>query len=115
MHMLNEKDICREYRMAKSPCKQVKILAELNCCSKNTILSVLKRNGLYNGKIVEKPKKQPVPRRPKTVWTQEMTDTMLKLRSRGYMPSDIGELLGIEGRVVTAKLNNMRRGRKKCV
>lgn len=37
-------DICKEYREAKNPTAQLKILAQLNCCSEKDILDILKRN-----------------------------------------------------------------------
>lgn len=37
-------DICKEYREAKNPSAQLKILAQLNCCSEKDILDILKRN-----------------------------------------------------------------------
>lgn len=37
-------DICKEYREAKNPSAQLKILAQLNCCSEKDILEILKRN-----------------------------------------------------------------------
>jgi len=42
MTMTNE-EICREYRTAKAPLKQIQILAELNQCDKNSSIEVAKR------------------------------------------------------------------------
>lgn len=40
MTMTNE-EICREYRTAKAPLKQIQILAELNGCKKDVIKQIL--------------------------------------------------------------------------
>jgi len=40
MTMTND-EICRDYRTAKSPTKQIQILAELNQCDKNRIKQIL--------------------------------------------------------------------------
>ena len=49
---INEQEVVRSYMMAKERGKQVKILADLNCCSKEDIMDILKRNGVeVNGRI----------------------------------------------------------------
>lgn len=45
MPKLNENEICRSFRMAKSRRTQIVILSELNLCSKDDILRVLVTNG----------------------------------------------------------------------
>lgn len=61
----SEKDIVRTYMMAKEKGKQIKILAELNCCSKEDIINILKRHGVdvngrvFNGGNHKKPKEEP--------------------------------------------------------
>ncbi len=42
---LNENEICRSFRLAKSKRTQLVILSELNLCSKDDILRVLATNG----------------------------------------------------------------------
>lgn len=44
---MTDEEICREYREAKYPSKQVKILADENACSVSKIMDVLKRAGVY--------------------------------------------------------------------
>lgn len=41
---MTEYEICKEYRESKNPTQQLKILAQLNCCSEKDILDILKRN-----------------------------------------------------------------------
>lgn len=43
--MMTPEDICKEYRTAKSPLKQIGVLAELNTCSKKEIIKILTDNG----------------------------------------------------------------------
>lgn len=42
---MTEEEICRSYRQAYSPSKQIKVLAELNCCKESDIKQILKDNG----------------------------------------------------------------------
>jgi len=44
MTMTNE-EICREYRQAKTPLKQIRILADLNGCTKREIADILREGG----------------------------------------------------------------------
>lgn len=56
MTMTNE-EICREYRTAKAPVKQIQILAELNQCDKNRIKQILIDGGeKLPGNMMPKPK-----------------------------------------------------------
>lgn len=56
MTMTNE-EICRDYRTAKAPMKQIGILAELNQCDKNRIKQILMDGGeKLPGNMIPKPK-----------------------------------------------------------
>jgi len=56
MTMTNE-EICRDYRAAKAPTKQIQILAELNQCDKNRIKQILIDGGeKLPGNMIPKPK-----------------------------------------------------------
>ena len=50
MEMSNE-EIVRRYRQAKNKRSQVNILAQLNCCSKNEIIEVLKQEGITDKQL----------------------------------------------------------------
>lgn len=68
MTMTNE-EICRDYRTAKVPTRQIGILAELNQCSKDTIKKILveggcKLPGNMNAPGTKKPKPEPKPEIP---------------------------------------------------
>lgn len=50
MEMSNE-EIVRRYRQAKNKRQQVNILAQLNCCSKDEIIKVLKQEGITDKQL----------------------------------------------------------------
>lgn len=60
-------EIVKSYNHAENRQKQIKILSELNACSKAQIREILERNGeevphygnRYTGKVKEEPKKEP--------------------------------------------------------
>ena len=64
---MTESEIVRSYNHAENRQKQIKILSELNACSKAQIREILERNGCevphygnrYTGKVKEDPKKEP--------------------------------------------------------
>ena len=61
MTMTNE-EICREYRTAKAPLKQIQILAELNACTKKEIVKILSDAGeQLPGNYIKKPKQDAQP------------------------------------------------------
>lgn len=43
---MNEEEICRSFKEAKDHRKQVGILADLNCCSRDEIRRILMKNGI---------------------------------------------------------------------
>lgn len=55
---MTEQEICKEYREAKDPNRQLTILAQLNTCEPGDILAILEKNG-------EPLKKRPYQRNPK--------------------------------------------------
>lgn len=70
MTMSNE-EICRDYRTAKVPTRQIGILAELNQCSKDTIKKILVEGGCklpgnmtVPGEKKPKPEPKPVEEKP---------------------------------------------------
>ena len=64
---MTESEIVRSYNHAENRQKQIKILSELNACSKAQIREILERNGCevphygnrYTGKVKEESKKEP--------------------------------------------------------
>ena len=58
--VMTDEEICRDYRAAAAPLKQVWILADLNQCSKERIKQILVANGCeLPGNMRPKPKKAP--------------------------------------------------------
>lgn len=55
---MTEGEILRSYREAKNPKEQINVLAELNAVPKDTIIDILKKQGV-DGRVL------PHPRRPK--------------------------------------------------
>lgn len=43
---MNESEICKNYKEAKQKKEQIKILADLNCCSNHDIAMILDKHGL---------------------------------------------------------------------
>jgi len=43
--VMTDSEICSEYRQAKTPQKQIGILADMNCCDKREIVEILRANG----------------------------------------------------------------------
>lgn len=76
-------EICESYRNAKKPGEQIKILADLNCCSTEDIFEILNRNNeplrkrVYNRKT--EPKK-PAGKTKKAVPKKTVT----KIKADGY-------------------------------
>ena len=75
MTMTNE-EIARDYRAAKDGLKQVKILADLNQCSKDKIVEILQEQGVkVDGRLLQKGKPhaspQPKATKPAALETQE--------------------------------------------
>lgn len=61
MTMTNE-EICREYRLAKQPAKQIDVLADLNQCPKKVIVEILRQAGeKLPGNYYKAPKKPAAP------------------------------------------------------
>ena len=57
---MTPEEICREYRQAKSPTKQIQILADLNGCKKDEIKRILVDCGeKLPGNMMPKPKAAP--------------------------------------------------------
>lgn len=54
---MSENEIVRDYRQAKNKGHQVGILAELNLCTKEEIISILKSNGVSQAELPRNRKK----------------------------------------------------------
>lgn len=66
-------EIVRDFRNAKQPYKQIKILAELNGCGKDNIIDVLRAQGLSEDEIYAgKPGRKVIPGRKATELTESV-------------------------------------------
>ena len=85
-------EILRDYMSSKTPVKQIKILAELNCCESQDIVRILREQGAPIPKIYDpKPKREPMaPQEPGTAKktpTHALTVGVLQ-QILGHVPGD---------------------------
>lgn len=55
---MTDLEILRSYRQAKKKKEQITILSELNCCSKEKIIEILKNNGIQKQELPRNRKKK---------------------------------------------------------
>ena len=107
---MTESEIVRSYNHAENRQKQIKILSELNACSKAQIREILERNGCevphygnrYTGKVKDEQKKEPrrssvrmSERRKKKSDSSDLSARLLKSEeSTGLIKSDESEDVG---------------------
>ena len=106
---MSEGEIVRSYNHAENRQKQIKILSELNACSKAQIREILERNGCevphygnrYTGKVKEEPKKEPkrssvrMSERKKKSDSSNLSTRLLKSEEQtGLIKSDESEDVG---------------------
>lgn len=81
---MTEHEIVQSYMLAKKRGEQIMILADLNCCQKEDIIEVLKKNGVevnnrvFNGGNLKHPKKDVVTTQPKKEETKSHTITVVE-------------------------------------
>lgn len=98
-------EIVQMYKEAKDKNTQIAILADLNACSKQEILSLLQEEGLISGvKLPKKARrKEDAPRLPRMTWTEELKDSVRRLCVEGLSNLEIAERLGMdEGQIKNA-------------
>ena len=49
--VMTANEILRDYRAAKSPMKQIGILADVNCCEKRDIVNILLEHAIDNCEV----------------------------------------------------------------
>ena len=121
-------EICRAYKDAQNKSEQVKILADLNLCSKNDIINLLAERGIEHkagkkrgykstafpkivGGLIER-KKNERKQSSRYIWTEERTGILLRLYSKGSNPAEIAEILGIDVKKVRGKLGRLARAER---
>ena len=103
---VEKSNICKDFRLAKDPKKQITVLAELNSCSTSEIEFVLCEAGLLTseGKVVLKPElatTKPTLRKPREAskqhhkWSPDEIDRLILLKSEGKSNVEIAEELGV--------------------
>lgn len=86
---MTPEEICRDYRAAKVPTKQIGILAELNQCSKERIKQILVAGGCeLPGNMRPKPKKAAEPTTEPETETVPMSEVVAV---RDALPLLVGE------------------------
>lgn len=102
--------MCREYRQAKHPNEQIKIIADLTCKTREEIEEILVRNGQM------KPKKetwQTSSSRYGVTWTEEMDRMLLLLIERGFTRKKIAEFMAFTKPRVENRIQKLKKeGRK---
>lgn len=107
---MTEFEICREYRQAKYPNEQIKIIADLTCKTREEIKEILMKNGQM------KPKKetwQTSSSRYGVTWTEEMDRMLLLLVERGFTRKKIAEFMAFTKPRVENRIQKLKKeGRK---
>lgn len=87
------------YMQAANRKAQIGVLAELNACSKQDIISVLKAIGVE----IEKPKP-----RSYTVWSKEEEERLAELDKQGLSKQEIADAMGRNIKSIIYKLRDLR-------
>lgn len=61
---MTAEEIIREYRLSKTPSKQIRILADENCCTRKEIIEILREGGAPLPKTVNNNQPKNVPQQP---------------------------------------------------
>lgn len=87
-------EIVQMYKEAKDKNAQIEILADLNVCSKQEILTILQEEGLISGVKGKEHKKTAV--KTKMVWTEEAKERVRLLLSEGMTVLEAAERMGLD-------------------
>ena len=99
---MNKGEIASDYRMAKDPAKQIKILAELNGVTRAEIEDVLVEYGL-------KPKRRPrPPGRRSNAWTAEDIAELRRLHAEGIPREEIADRMQRSYLAIKSKMTELR-------
>lgn len=106
---MSDGDIVTLYRQAKSPPKEIRVLAELNGVTRDVIVEILKRNGvdmLTKGKRAGKKK---APR-----WTAEQDAILVDMLSSGASYTAIAERIARSRYAVKTRVYTLGMNQKIC-
>lgn len=99
---MSKGEIASDYRMAKDPAKQIKILAELNGVTRAEIEDVLVEYGL-------KPKRRPrPPGRRSNAWTAEDIAELRRLHAEGIPREEIADRMQRSYLAIKSKMTELR-------
>lgn len=93
---MTEEEICRSYRQAAFPKKQVGILAELNQVKKTKIAEILRRGGCD---VLSRKNSARIK------WTDDKVEQLRELRESGMTIKEIAVVLGAGQKAVSTKLH----------
>lgn len=93
--LMSEDEICQQYLHAKFPIKQIKILSEINECSKIVIENILNKNNIQQ--------------HTKGYERQEEVQRIVHMHVVGYSCETIGRMYGICGNTVSKILRKSQK------
>lgn len=80
---MTEEEIVRNFKQAKNKREQIKILADLNCTSRDEIKEILKKNGVSEEELPAKPgrkvKKEEIPEAVREACGKEMVNLQMDI------------------------------------
>ena len=99
-------DICKSYRTARDPQKQISILAELYVCDKRSIEAVLQSANLWKCKA---PAKKASPKRTRTggarrAWSAEDISQLVEFKAKGMSNIEIAKHFNISASSVSSQV-----------
>ena len=103
-------EIVQMYKEAADKNKQIKILADLNCCSKEEILNILAEAGAISGVKPSKMQKKQVDKRrsERGKWTEERLEQLQRFIEEGLTYEEIGERMGENARAIGNAVYNYK-------
>lgn len=93
---MTPEEICKDYRQAKKPKQQIKILAELNLCTPEEITAILQDAGELKSEAVKGNK-------------EETKKRLIELFEQGYSNAEIAEQMGLTRHQVAIRLTWLKK------
>lgn len=103
---MSEEEIGLNYRLAKNKKEQIEILADLNLCSKEDIIEILKRDGVSGKELPRKRKKAVADPEQKKVVKEEEDKPMVNTEESPFDPlqfildSIVSESIILQGEIL---------------
>lgn len=113
MMWMSESEIVKSYTHAANPREQIGIIAQLNCCSRRSIISILLSNNVPVKMPTHKQRKingKRTPRCDKDVLKyQEEFRNAMNILLRQYGVPRLSNIVGVEGNLLTGYADGTRR------